>query len=179
MTSQEPLTIDIVSDVVCPWCYLGKVQLEEAIRLYGAPVITRWHPFQLDPTIPQGGVDRKAYMAKKFPDPSYLKEAHERLIALGIQRGLNFRFENIEKSPNTLDAHRLIYWAGLEGRQSEIVTMLFKAYFEEGFDIGILTGSQTSPQHQEWTGTRSISASPQRSTAIPLRSNMRKPRGSA
>lgn len=136
MTSQEPLTIDIVSDVVCPWCYLGKVQLEEAIRLYGAPVITRWHPFQLDPTIPQGGVDRKAYMAKKFPDPSYLKEAHERLIALGIQRGLNFRFENIEKSPNTLDAHRLIYWAGLEGRQSEIVTMLFKAYFEEGFDIG-------------------------------------------
>ena len=136
MSDQDPVTIDIVSDVVCPWCYLGKSNLEKALQGYGDPVIIRWHPFQLDPTIPREGVDRKTYMAKKFPDPSYLQNAHERLVSLGKAQGLKFDFEAIEKSPNTLDAHRLIQWAGENGTQDQIVDALFKAYFEQGRDIG-------------------------------------------
>ena len=136
MSEKEPVTIDIVSDLVCPWCYLGKSNLEKALQDYHDPVVIRWHPFQLDPTIPREGIDRKAYMAKKFPDPSYLQNAHERLTSLGTSNGLKFDFEAIEKSPNTLDAHRLIQWAGEIGKQDEIVNALFKAYFEEGRDIG-------------------------------------------
>ncbi|MEN9755525.1 MAG: hypothetical protein RLZ07_1907 [Pseudomonadota bacterium] len=136
MSNPSPLTIDIVSDVVCPWCYLGKANLEKALADYNEPVIVRWHPFQLDPTIPLEGLDRKAYMAKKFPDPSYLKNAHERLKSLGDALGLKFDFEAIAKSPNTLDAHRLIQWADDPEQQDKIVTALFKAYFEQGRDIG-------------------------------------------
>ena len=136
MSNPSPLTIDIVSDVVCPWCYLGKANLEKALADYNEPVIVRWHPFQLDPTIPLEGLDRKAYMAKKFPDPSYLKNAHERLKSLGDALGLKFDFEAIAKSPNTLDAHRLIQWAEDPDQQDKIVTALFKAYFEQGRDIG-------------------------------------------
>ena len=136
MSDPSPLTIDIVSDVVCPWCYLGKANLEKALVEFNEPVIVRWHPFQLDPTIPPEGLDRKAYMAKKFPDPSYLKNAHERLQSLGDAIGLKFDFEAIAKSPNTLDAHRLIQWAEDSDQQDKIVTALFKAYFEGGRDIG-------------------------------------------
>ncbi len=136
MSNPSPLTIDIVSDVVCPWCYLGKANLEKALAEYNEPVVVRWHPFQLDPTIPSEGLDRKTYMAKKFPDPSYLKNAHERLKSLGDSIGLKFDFEAIAKSPNTLDAHRLIQWAEDPDQQDKIVTALFKAYFEQGRDIG-------------------------------------------
>lgn len=136
MSDPSPLTIDIVSDVVCPWCYLGKANLEKALADYNEPVIVRWHPFQLDPTIPLEGLDRKAYMTKKFPDPSYLKNAHDRLKSLGDAMGLKFDFEAIAKSPNTLDAHRLIQWADKADQQDKIVTALFKAYFEQGRDIG-------------------------------------------
>ena len=136
MSEASPLTIDIVSDVVCPWCYLGKANLEKALAEYPEPVIVRWHPFQLDPTIPLEGLDRKAYMAKKFPDPSYIKNAHERLQSFGQAIGLKFNFEAIEKSPNTLNAHRLIQWADAPEQQDKIVTALFKAYFEQGRDIG-------------------------------------------
>lgn len=136
MSDQEPVTIDIVSDVVCPWCYLGKSNLDKALQEYQDPVIIRWHPFQLDPTIPREGVDRKTYMANKFPDPSYLQNAHERLLNLAKANGLKFDFEAIQKSPNTLDAHRLIQWAGEIGKQDQIVNSLFKAYFEQGRDIG-------------------------------------------
>lgn len=136
MSENEPVTIDIVSDVVCPWCYLGKSNLEKALHDYHEPVIIRWHSFQLDPTIPREGLDRKAYMAKKFPDPAYLRNAHERLVTLGLSNGLTFNFDAIQKSPNTLDAHRLILWAGEKGIQDKIVDALFKAYFEQGRDIG-------------------------------------------
>lgn len=136
MSEASPLTIDIVSDVVCPWCYLGKANLEKALAEYPEPVIVRWHPFQLDPTIPLEGLDRKAYMAKKFPDPSYLRNAHERLHSLGQAIGLKFDFEAIDKSPNTLNAHRLIQWSDTPEQQDKIVTALFKAYFEQGRDIG-------------------------------------------
>lgn len=112
MNTNETVTIDIVSDVVFPWCYPGKSNLKNALQDYNHSIIICWHPFQRDPTIPRQRLDRKAYMAKKFPDPSYLKNAHERLTSIGTSNGLKFYFKAIEKSPNTLSAHRLIQWAG-------------------------------------------------------------------
>jgi predicted DsbA family dithiol-disulfide isomerase len=132
----EPLTIDIVSDVVCPWCYLGEKRLEAALADETGSVTVRWRPYQLDPTIPEGGLDRTAYMEKKFGKTGRLKSAHDNLTRLGAEVGLPFAFDKIERSPNTLDAHRLIRWAASAGVQAEVVDRLFKAYFVEGRDIG-------------------------------------------
>jgi predicted DsbA family dithiol-disulfide isomerase len=136
-TNTEPLIIDIVSDIVCPWCYLGKRRLEAAIRDSGEPAIAvRWRPFQLDPSIPSGGLDRRAYLLAKFNDESRLDAIHDRLTALGAEVGAAYAFDKIERAPNTLDAHRLIRWAGADGRQDAVVERLFRLYFEEGRDIG-------------------------------------------
>lgn len=133
----EPLVIDIVSDVVCPWCYVGKKHIEKAFaNMPDIDAVVRWHPFQLDPSIPAEGYDRKAYMAKKFGDGGQLKAAHERLEALGNSNGIAFQFDAISRSPNTLDAHRLIRWADEAGVQDAVVSSLFQSYFEEGLDIG-------------------------------------------
>ena len=133
----QPIVIDIVSDVVCPWCYVGKKHLEKALlEIVEHEVVIRWHPFQLDPTIPQSGLDRKTYMRQKFGDDGRLKAAHERLEALGVENGIDFQFDAITRSPNTLDAHRLIRWAGEAGLQDTMVEALFQSYFEEGRDIG-------------------------------------------
>ena len=133
----EPIIIDIVSDVVCPWCYVGKKHLEKALEnMPEIDAVIRWHPFQLDPTIPSEGYDRKAYMKKKFGDDGRLKAAHERLEALGTANGIAFQFDNIQRSPNTLNAHRLIRWANDAGVQDAVVSALFQAYFEDGLDIG-------------------------------------------
>ena len=137
MAATNPILIDVVSDVVCPWCFVGAKHLEQALAtLQGAPIVVRWRPYQLDPTIPAGGVDRKAYMQKKFGDGPQLKEAHQRLEALGSNAGIEFDFDAIQISPNTLDAHRLIRWAFEAGIQDMIVKALFSAYFERGIDIG-------------------------------------------
>jgi predicted DsbA family dithiol-disulfide isomerase len=132
----EPLTIDIVSDVVCPWCYLGEKRLEQALAEEAGPVVVRWRPYQLDPTIPQGGLDRAEYMAKKFGKSGRLQSVHDNLTRLGAEVGLPFAFDKITRSPNTLDAHRLIRWATSAGVQSRVVDRLFEAYFVEGRDIG-------------------------------------------
>jgi len=133
----EPLVIDIVSDVVCPWCYVGKKHIEKALaNMPDIDAVVRWHPFQLDPSIPAEGYDRKAYMAKKFGDGGQLKAAHERLEALGNSNGIAFQFDAISRSPTTLDAHRLIRWADEAGVQDAVVSSLFQSYFEEGLDIG-------------------------------------------
>lgn len=131
----EPLVIDVVSDVVCPWCYLGKRRLEAALAQSGGAEV-RWRPYQLDPTIPAAGVERKAYMRAKFRDEARLAEAHARLTALGLEAGIAFDFEAISRSPNTLDAHRLIRFASAAGKADEVVERLFAAYFERGLDIG-------------------------------------------
>ena len=134
---QEALIIEIVSDVVCPWCYVGKKHLEAALaEMPEIDAVVRWHPFQLDPTIPPEGLDRKAYMRQKFGDDGRLEAAHQRLETLGAQNGIGFQFGAISRSPNTLDAHRLIRWAGDAGLQDTMVQSLFQAYFEEGRDIG-------------------------------------------
>ena len=139
MTDRQTLTIDVVSDVVCPWCYLGQKRLDHAIA--AAPdidVAVTWRPFQLDSTIPPQGMDRKAYMRAKFGDEARLRDAHARLEALGAAEGIDYAFDAITVSPNTLDAHRVIRWAGANGpeAQNKLVRLLFKLYFEEGADIG-------------------------------------------
>jgi len=131
----EPLVIDVVSDVVCPWCFLGKRRLDAAIAQTGGAQV-RWRPFQLDPTIPAGGLERKAYMSAKFRDEARLAEVHARLTALGEEAGIAFDFEAIARAPNTLDAHRLIRFASEAGKADEVVERLFCAYFERGQDIG-------------------------------------------
>ena len=131
------MTIDVVSDAVCPWCFVGKRRLEAALaESAGADVSVQWRPFQLDPTIPAEGLDREAYMRAKFRDDARLAEVHQRLKALGAEVGISFDFAAIKRSPNTLDAHRLIRWAGEAGVQDAVVERLFSAYFERGEDIG-------------------------------------------
>ena len=131
------MIIDVWADVVCPWCYVGKKHIEKALaNMPDIDAVVRWHPFQLDPSIPAEGYDRKAYMAKKFGDGGQLKAAHERLEALGNSNGITFQFDAISRSPNTLDAHRLIRWADEAGVQDAVVSSLFQSYFEEGLDIG-------------------------------------------
>jgi len=131
--TDETLTIDIVSDVVCPWCYLGEKRLEAAIAYESGPVAVRWRPYQLDPTIPEGGLDRTEYMERKFGRDGRLKAIHDNL---GAEVGLPFAFAKIRRAPNTLDAHRLIRWAASVGVQREVVERLFSAYFVEGRNIG-------------------------------------------
>jgi predicted DsbA family dithiol-disulfide isomerase len=133
----EPLTIDVVSDVVCPWCFLGKRRLDAAIRATeGAPIAVRWRPFQLDPSMPAEGMDRRAYMMAKFKDDTRLAVIHDRLTEMGKEVGIAYAFDRIERAPNTLDAHRLIRLASVGGRQDAVVDRLFRLYFEEGRDIG-------------------------------------------
>lgn len=137
MTDQrEALTIDVVSDVVCPWCYLGKKRLERALAEEDEAIQVRWRPYQLDPTIPAGGLDRQTYMRNKFGDDGRLEQVHERLRAFGAEEGISYAFDKIERSPNTLDAHRLIRWAAGAGAQDAVVEKLFSLYFEKGRDIG-------------------------------------------
>jgi len=133
----EPLTIDVVSDVVCPWCYLGKKRLERTLASeQDGAIAVRWRPYQLDPSIPKGGLDRQTYMINKFGNDGRIEAAHQRLSALGAEEGIAFAFDKIQRAPNTLDAHRLIRWAFAAGAQDRIVDRLFKLYFEEGRDIG-------------------------------------------
>ncbi len=134
--ADETLVIDIVSDVVCPWCYLGEKRLEAALEQEPQPVVLRWRPYQLDPTIPEGGLDRAAYMEKKFGKDGRLKTVHDNLVRLGAEVGLPFAFDRIKRAPNTLDAHRLIRWSASVGAQRDVVDRLFRAYFVEGRDIG-------------------------------------------
>lgn len=131
------MQIDIVSDTVCPWCFIGKRKLEQALAL--RPDIAfdiRWRAYRLDPTIPRGGVDRRAYMKAKFGDSPRTSAMSDALKSAGDSVGIAFAFDRIEKRPDTIDSHRLIRWAASGGEQSDIVERLFKAYFEEGRDIG-------------------------------------------
>jgi predicted DsbA family dithiol-disulfide isomerase len=131
-----PVTIDVVSDAVCPWCFIGKRKLDEALKLIeDLPVQVSWRPYQLDATIPQEGISRQDYMARKF-GPERIAEIHTRIEGAGAEVGIPFAFDKITRSPNTLDAHRLIRWSQMSGRQSELVDRLFTLYFIEGKDIG-------------------------------------------
>jgi predicted DsbA family dithiol-disulfide isomerase len=130
------VSIDVVSDVICPWCFLGKRRLDKALAMLdGIEVEVAWRPFMLDPTIPKEGLSRHAYMTAKF-GAERLKTIHDPLIAAGKEDGVPYRFEAITRTPNTLDAHRVIRWAHQHGKQHELAERLFMAYWNEGKDVG-------------------------------------------
>jgi len=132
----EPLRIDVVSDVMCPWCFIGKRRLEKALaRASDVDVDVAWHPFQLDPTLPPGGKDRQLYLEEKFGGAENADKVYARIREAGAEEEIPFAFDRIERSPNTLDAHRLIRWAGIEGVQDAVVERLFTLYFVEGADL--------------------------------------------
>ena len=131
----SPFIIDVVSDVICPWCFLGKRRLDAALDTMDMSVFIRWRPYMLDPTIPPEGLDRQEYMLAKF-GPEKLKTIHDPLIEAGRELGVPYNFDAITRTPNTLDAHRLIRWAHTVGRQHETAERLFRAYWSEGLDVG-------------------------------------------
>lgn len=131
------ITLDIFSDPVCPWCYIGKTHLDRALEAApDHPFQVEWHPFQLNPGMPAEGVDRAEYLEAKFGGKAKAVEIYARVEAAAHEAGLEIDFSRIKRMPNTLNAHRLIHWAGLEGRQTAIVAALFRAYWREGRDIG-------------------------------------------
>src|ERR1019366_4950671 len=129
------LHIDIISDVICPWCYIGKRRLDKAITAHGEPVKVRWLPFQLNPQMPKEGICRKEYRTKKFGSWARSQELDAQMVAVGETEGIHFAFDRTERTPNTLDAHRLIWLADQQGCQDAIMEALFRAYFTEGRDI--------------------------------------------
>jgi predicted DsbA family dithiol-disulfide isomerase len=130
------IAIDVVSDVVCPWCYVGKHRLEKALAMMPERTFTIfWRPFQLDPAIPKEGIPRQAYLERKF-GRERLAALHTPLIEIGMAEGIPFAFDKITRSPNTLDAHRLLRWAHEAGKQNEMADRLFALYFTEGADVG-------------------------------------------
>jgi predicted DsbA family dithiol-disulfide isomerase len=131
-----PITIDVVSDVVCPWCYVGKKRLQIALK--ARPDITpeiRWRPFFLDPTVPRAGKPRIDYITGKFGGVDKITPAHQRLVGIGSAAGIDFQFEKIEVQPNSLDAHRLIGWATAEGKADALVENIFADFFVNGVDL--------------------------------------------
>ena len=133
--------IDVISDVVCPWCYVGKRRLEAALAELadhdpGFGALVNYHPFQLNPGLPYEGIDRRAHMEAKFGSGTRLAEIHARLNAVGESVGIAFEFDRITRQPNTLDAHRLISWAQARADAGDVVERLFRAFFVEGRDVG-------------------------------------------
>ena len=131
------LVIDVISDVICPWCYIGKRRLEKAMATFGGEheVQVRWHPFQLNPTMPKEGISRREYRIKKFGSWERSMQLNANIVAVGKEEGIHFDFDRMERTPNTLDGHRLIWLAGKDDCQDAVVEALFRAYFTEGRDI--------------------------------------------
>jgi predicted DsbA family dithiol-disulfide isomerase len=131
-----PLRVDVISDVMCPWCFIGKRRLEQALAsMPDVQAEVFWRPFQLDSTIPEGGIARATYLMEKFGDPQG-GQMYTRLEEAGAELGLHFNFGAIKLSPNTMNAHRLLRWAQAVGTQSAVKERLFELYFLEGEDIG-------------------------------------------
>ena len=130
--------VDVISDVICPWCYIGKRRLERAIAAVEGQheVQVHWHPFQLNPTMPKDGISRKEYRVRKFGSWERSLELDTKVIIVGRAEGIHFSFDKIGRTPNTVDAHRLIWLADQHGCQDAVVEALFRAYFTEGRDIG-------------------------------------------
>lgn len=129
--------LDILSDPICPWCYIGKANLDRALEAHpNHPFEIEWHPFQLNPEMPATGMDRRDYLETKFGGKEQAVSVYARIADAAEKAGLSIDFGAITRTPNTTDAHRLIHWAGIEGRQTAIVSALFRAYFREGRDIG-------------------------------------------
>ena len=128
--------LDIISDPICPWCYIGKTNLDRAMEAHADhPFEVEWHPFQLNPDMPEDGMDRREYLETKFGGQEGALRVYGQIDQAAQNIGLHLDFAGIKRTPNTIDAHRLIHWAGMEGVQTLVVDKLFKAYFKEGRDI--------------------------------------------
>lgn len=128
--------LDIFSDPICPWCYIGKARLERALEQRPRhPFVVEWHPYMLNPAMPPEGMDRRDYLQAKFGPPEDVVKAYLPVSQAAEDAGLPLDLSKIRRTPATLDAHRLIHWAGLEGRQNAVVNALFKANFVQGQDI--------------------------------------------
>ncbi|AVO36472.1 DsbA family oxidoreductase [Pukyongiella litopenaei] len=135
--TDRPVTLDILSDPICPWCYIGKAHLDRALAdTPDHPFAIQWHPFQLNPDMPAGGMDRRSYLEAKFGGKDGAVRAYAPVVEHAEKAGLTIDFEAMQRTPNTLDAHRLIHWAGIEMKQTAAVDALFAAYFTRGQDIG-------------------------------------------
>lgn len=135
---QREMVIEIASDVICPWCYIGKRRLEKALALLDGAVKPeiRWLPFQLNPDMPAGGVPRAEYRKSKFGSVERSRQLDARVAAEGRGEGIDFAFDRMERTPNTTAAHQLIDLAQAQGKGQAVVDALFHAYFEEARDIG-------------------------------------------
>ena len=133
----DTMRIDVISDTVCPWCFIGKRRLERALARRPAlePTVI-WHPFQLNPDMPEGGRERREYLRSKFGGAEAAARIYAAIGAAGADLGIDFDFDAIAVTPNTVDSHRLIRWAGDEGKQDAMVETLFRGYFIDGADIG-------------------------------------------
>ena len=131
------MRIDVISDTVCPWCFIGKRRLEQALAMRPdlKPTIT-WHPFQLNPDMPAEGLDRKTYLESKFGGPEGAERVYGAIREAGKSVDIDFDFDAIAVTPNTIDSHRVIHWADGEGKQDAVVEALFRGYFLEGANIG-------------------------------------------
>lgn len=131
------MKLDILSDPVCPWCMIGKARLDRALEARpDHPFEIEWHPFQLNPDMPKEGMERRAYLEAKFGGKAQAAEIYARVDEAARESGIEIDWGAIPRIPNTLNAHRLIHWAGLEGRQTQVVAALFRVYWHEGRDIG-------------------------------------------
>jgi predicted DsbA family dithiol-disulfide isomerase len=128
--------LDIISDPICPWCYIGKTLLDRALEAEpDHPFEIEWHPFQLNPDMPAAGMDRRAYLEGKFGGKERAVQVYGQIDQHARDAGLELNLDDITRTPNTIDAHRLIHWAGIEGVQSRVVSRMFTAYFKDGRDI--------------------------------------------
>ncbi len=129
-------TLEIISDPICPWCYIGKSKLEKALQqVPDHPFEISWKPFQLNPDMPSDGMDRREYLEQKFGGQKAAVQVYGQIEAAAKAAGLDINFAKMTRTPNTIDAHRVIYWAGVEGVQNELVAVLFNGFFKQGWDI--------------------------------------------
>jgi len=136
MSSLKPLQIDIVSDVVCPWCYIGKRRIENALALTpDVPVEIHWRPFFLNSWVPREGIGRDEYLTAKFGSVEAYKGIAGRVVAAADEEGLTYRPELVRRQPNTIDCHRLIHWAGAKGKAADMKQRLMELYFRDGGDL--------------------------------------------
>lgn len=134
---QAALQVDVIADLVCPWCYLGKRRLDDALLAVHGPSNVSWYPFQLNPAMPDAGMEFEEYLASKFGDPKELRPALEQLTTEGKMEGINFRFDKLLRVPSTLNAHRLMKLAETErANTSDLAEEFLKGFFESGLDIG-------------------------------------------
>ena len=133
----KAMYLDIFSDTICPWCYIGKRRLERALQARPQPDLRiRWRAFQLNPAMPAEGMDRKAYIEAKFGGPERARGIFDTVRTAGAAENIPFAFADIRRTPNTLQSHRLVRFAGARGHQDETLEALFRAYFIDGRDIG-------------------------------------------